>query len=133
MTIYFPMFKLLSSCWHYTQLSTVTVKSFYNLISLMFARSLRTVITEEPECMLYSHDQLHKHICICMQNDNDTIKTSDTVLRKIYLPLYWKVVCERELETEQNCSILTPTLLVITTFLSGSPELLNRGPGGPVS
>ena len=30
---------------------------------------------------LYSHDQLYKHICICMQNhNNDTIKTSDTVL-----------------------------------------------------
>ena len=30
--------------------------------------------------MLYSHDQLYKHMCICMQNLNDdTIKTSDTV------------------------------------------------------
>ena len=28
---------------------------------------------------LHSHDQLYKHICICMQNHNDTIKTSDTV------------------------------------------------------
>ena len=36
-------------------------------------------------------------------------------------------MCERELETEQ-----TPTLLAITAFLSRSPGLLNRGPGGPV-
>ena len=42
-------------------------------------------------------------------------------------------MCERELETEQNCSILTPTLLAITAFLSRSPGLLNRGPRGPVS
>ena len=42
-------------------------------------------------------------------------------------------MCERELETEQNCNILTPTLLAITPFLSRSPELLNRGPGGPAS
>ena len=42
-----------------------------------------------------------------------------------------RVVYERELETEQNCNILTPTLLAITTFLSHSPGLLNRGPGGP--
>ena len=42
-------------------------------------------------------------------------------------------MCERELETEQNCDILTPTLLAITTFLFRSPELLNRGPGGPAS
>ena len=61
---------------------------------------------------------------------NDTIKTSDTVLRKIYFSLYW-VVCERELETKQNCNILTPTLLAITAFLSCSPGLLNRRPGGP--
>ena len=42
-------------------------------------------------------------------------------------------MCERELETEQNCNILTPTLLVIATFLSRSPGLLNRGPGSPAS
>ena len=40
-------------------------------------------------------------------------------------------MCERELETEQNCNILTPTLLAIIAFLSRSPELLNREPGGP--
>ena len=40
-------------------------------------------------------------------------------------------MCERELENEQNCNILTPTLLAITAFLSRSPGLLNRGPGGP--
>ena len=38
-----------------------------------------------------------------------------------------------ELETEQNCNILTPTLMVITAFLSRSPGLLNRVPGGPAS
>ena len=42
-------------------------------------------------------------------------------------------MCERELETEQNCNILTPTLLAQTAFLSRSPGLLNRGPGGPTS
>ena len=41
-----------------------------------------------------------------------------------------RVVCERELETEQNCNILTPTLLAITALLSRFPGLLNRGPGG---
>ena len=40
---------------------------------------------------------------------------------------------ERELETEQNCNILNPTLMVIIAFLSRSPGLLNRGPGGPAS
>ena len=38
-----------------------------------------------------------------------------------------------ELETEQNCSILTPTLMAVTAFLSRSSGLLNRGPGGPAS
>ena len=36
-----------------------------------------------------------------------------------------------ELETEQNCNILTPTLMAITAFLSRSPGLHNRGPAGP--
>ena len=34
---------------------------------------------------------------------------------------------------EQNCNILTPTLMAITAFLSRSPGLLNRGPWGPAS
>ena len=38
-----------------------------------------------------------------------------------------------ELEAEQNCNILTPTLMAITVFLSHSPGLLNWGPGGPAS
>ena len=38
-----------------------------------------------------------------------------------------------ELETEQNYNILTSTLMTITAFLSRSPGLLNRGPGGPAS
>ena len=37
------------------------------------------------------------------------------------------VVCERELETEQNCNILTPTLLNITAFF---PVLLGFSTGG---
>ena len=41
-------------------------------------------------------------------------------------------MCKSELETEQNCSILTQTLMAIIAFLSGSPGLLNRGPGGPL-
>ena len=38
-------------------------------------------------------------------------------------------MCERELESEQNCNILILTLLGITAFLYRSPGLLNRGPG----
>ena len=38
-----------------------------------------------------------------------------------------------ELETEQNCNILTPTPMAITAFPSCSPRLLNREPGGPAS
>ena len=38
-----------------------------------------------------------------------------------------------ELETEQNCNILTHTLMAITAFLSRSPGLINRGPGGSAS
>ena len=43
-------------------------------------------------------------------------------------------MCERELETEQNCNILTsPAPLDIAVCRSRSPGLLNRGPGGPAS
>ena len=59
-------------------------------------------------------------------DDDDFIER----VRKGYEGYY----CVRdELETEQNCNILTPTLLAITAFLSRSPGLLKRGPGGPAS
>ena len=47
------------------------------------------------------------------------MKTSDTVLLEKYTSHFIeRVVCERELETEQNCNILTLTLLALTVFLS---------------
>ena len=58
-----------------------------------------------------------------MQNHNDTRnkQRSEDFFKKIHLSLYCKVrkgllsvYCERELETEQNCNILTPTLLAIS-------------------
>ena len=47
------------------------------------------------------------------------------------LTLFERVVCGWELETEQNCNILTSPLLWPSAFLSRSPGLLNRRPGGP--
>ena len=47
--------------------------------------------------------------------------------KNIPLPLFERFVCERELETEQNCNILTSQLLWPSAFLSRSqPEA--RGP-----
>ena len=52
-------------------------------------------------------------------------------IRKSYKGYY----CVRgKLETEQNCNILTPTLMAIKAFFfSRSSGLLNRGPSGPAS
>ena len=62
------------------------------------------------------------------------MKTSrHTSLEKYTSHFIERVVCEREFETEQNCNILTPTLMAITAFLSCSSGLLNRGPEGPAS
>ena len=69
-----------------------------------------------------------------MQKRNDAMKTSGhSSLEKYTSHFIERVVCERELETEQNCNILTPTLMTITAFFSRSPGQLNRGPGGPSS
>ena len=70
--------------------------------------------------------------CRFMQNHNDnTIKTSDTVLRKIYLSLYLKGLYVRgSLRPNRTATYLALTLLVITEFLSRFPGLLNRRPGG---
>ena len=69
-----------------------------------------------------------------MQKHNDTIKRCGHSSLKKYTSLFIeRIVCERELETEQNCNILTLTLRAITAFLSRSPRLITRRPGGPAS
>ena len=82
--------------------------------------------------MLYSHDH-YTYIYTC-RNIFNTIRTNeDTSLEKYTSHFIGRFVCESELETEQNSNIFTPTLMAITAFLSRSPELLNRGPGGSAS
>ena len=77
-----------------------------------------------------SINAVYSYADACKQHNNkDKLYSS---WKNIPLTLFERVVCERELETEQNCNILTPTLLAITTFLSRSPGLLNWGPGGPL-
>ena len=65
-----------------------------------------------------------------MQNNNDdTIKTSDTVLKKnIPLTLLKELYVRGIWRLNKDCNILTPDFTAITVFLSRS-GLLNRGPG----
>ena len=72
----------------------------------------------------------------CILNTIMTTTNKDerhSLLEKYTSHFIERVVCERELKTEQNCNILNPTLLTIIAFLPRSPGLLNRGPGGPAS
>ena len=69
---------------------------------------------------------MQMHACRTQWHNKDGRHSS---LEKYTSHFIEKVVCERELETEQNCNILTPILLAITAFLSRSPGLLNRGLG----
>ena len=68
-----------------------------------------------------------------MQKHNDAIKTSGrSSLEKYTFHFIERVLCERELKTEQRFQhIDPPTLLTITALLSRSPGLLNRGSGDP--
>ena len=65
-------------------------------------------------------------------HNNDTLKTSDTVLRKIYLSLYLKGLCVRgSCRPNRNATYWPPLLWPSALCLSCSPGLLNRRPGGP--
>ena len=76
-----------------------------------------------------NYTNIYTYRCI---NHNDTMKTSeDTSQKNIPLTLFERFVRERELETEQNCNILTSPLLWPSAFLFRSPGLLDRRPGGP--
>ena len=103
---------------------------FFFFIFFMFIRNRIFRLS-----VLYSHIiniHIYTHTC---RIHIDAMKTSDTVLRKIYLSLYLKgfCVCERELETEQNCDILTPTLMVINVVSFSFSWCSTRGPGAQLS
>ena len=78
----------------------------------------------------------YSHAC---RNIFNTIKTSGHRSLEKYTSHFIRKAYERfcvrgELETEQNCNILTPpALLAMAAFLSRSAGLFNRGPGGPAS
>ena len=58
------------------------------------------------------------------------IKTSEDFFKKIYHSLNCKIyVCERELKSEQNCNILTPTLLAISVVSFSFSWCSTGGPG----
>ena len=98
---------------------------------------------QPEEKMLYTHMQMHNDDTITTSGHSSlekytshfiiavSISYDDNHYIKGISHFIERIVCERELETEQNCNILTPTLLAITAFLSRSPGLLNRGPVGP--
>ena len=74
-----------------------------------------------------------KHTYIYWIHTDAIIKTQEDFLEK-YLPLtllqgfekgYSKFACERKLEIEHNCNILTPNLWPSTLCLSRS-QMLNR-------
>ena len=86
-----------------------------------------------PYCCIAMTNYTYTYAC---RNIFNTIKMSGHSSLEKYTShfIYKGYYCVRgELETEQNCNILTPTLMTITAFLSHSPGLLNRGPGGPAS
>ena len=82
-------------------------------------------------------------ICRCMQKHIQHNKDEQIqFFRKIYLSFYSKgfervtkgIICERWVGDWTELQHTDPTtLLAITAFLSRSPGLLNRGPGGPAS
>ena len=87
--------------------------------------------------MLYT--RMHIYTYTCRIHIGAIIKTSEDFFKEIYLSLYLKefekgysrFYCERELETEQNCNILTPTLMAISVVsfsFSWTAQPEARGP-----
>ena len=106
---------------------------------------LQIIFFKRPRAHLFAYSQMFRRmICLSISYSHIMYMHAESKrrhnkderhssLEKYSSHLIERVVCERELETEQNCNILTPTLFAITKFLSRSSGLLNRGPGGPSS
>ena len=76
--------------------------------------------------MLYSHEQLYIHIY--MQKHNDAITSRHSSLEKYTSHFIERVVCERELETEQKLQYIDPQLFWLPQPFF--PVLLGCSTGG---
>ena len=61
------------------------------------------------------------------------IKTSEDFFKKYTSHFIVRFTCERELETEQNCNILTPTLMAISVVSFSFSWCSTGGPGAQLS
>ena len=69
-----------------------------------------------------------------MKNTTAQWSRAKTSLKKYTSHFIWKgCVCERELETEQNCNILTPTLMAISVVSFSFSWCSTGGPGAQLS
>ena len=71
-----------------------------------------------------------------MQNHNDAIdkQTQEDFFNKIYTSHFIGMfVCERELEIEQNCNILTPTLMAVSVVFFSFSRCSSGGPEAQLS
>ena len=80
--------------------------------------------------MLYSHMQ-HHNDTINKQTQEDffiNICTSHFIVKR-FKKGYSRFACERELKTEQNCNILTPTLMAVNVVSLSFSRCSTGGPG----
>ena len=109
-----------------------------NFYDFRFKWTATTAIGIHPYCIAMNTIHRHKHLKTYSTQEG---RAKTLLLEKYTSHFIWKgskglinFYCVRgELETEQNCNILTPILMAITAFLSRSFGLLNRGLGGPTS
>ena len=98
---------------------------------MYFLRSFLVLFENGPKylmddilCVVYSYADS------CRKNHNDAIITTrQSFWKNIPLTLIERVMCERELGTEQNCNILTPTLIAISVSFLFSWCWSTGGPG----
>ena len=104
--------------WHYTQ------------VHLLYTHIINMLI------YTYIYRFMHmQNTYSCRKNHNDTmIKDERRHLKKnISLTLFVMFACERELETEQNCNILTPTLMAVSVVFLVLKGCSTGGPGAQLS
>ena len=64
---------------------------------------------------------------------NDKGRAKPSLEKYVPLTLFVTFACERELETEQNCNILTPSLMAISFVSFSFSRCSTGGPGAQLS
>ena len=88
--------------------------AFLQILAEVSIRYVSAILHNHHHVVYSTHNNMHIYTYPCRIHIDAIIKTIEDFFKRYTSHFIERVECERELETKQNCNILTPTLIAIS-------------------